>query len=320
MGNFYMSLLSNSTIQSVIKSTKIKKILIGQITNSIKRVWVIPIDGNSPSVIMNDIENQLKKSFPNYIIKKEGPNQKNIDISGTRNGRIVVSSNGRTNFTHIYVRDPASKPKVEDIQVKKINDLIWDLYKSSGPITFKIGNKTYKISNYNENTIRQIGKKGDKTDVVISTDTGNVYISLKGSSYQQWGGASDFANDPSVKKFVNELKKIKAQNPSDRSEYHMDISDDLIKKSVYGRDFNITNSGSENNVDHVLVGSTISMSGTGNEITAIKTYDRGEIPDPRPKLISRNTGPGDKNRSDFGIPNTRILIWPGSRVSSKEIT
>jgi hypothetical protein len=309
-----MSALSPQQVKVKIKSSKIKKILIGTINQSIKRIWIIPNDGNSPDGIMNDVEKQLKISFSNYIIKKESSNKKIENISGTKNGRITISPDGRSNFIHIYVKNPSKKSTVEDRQVQKINDIIWNLYSSPGPIKFKIGNKNYTITNYNQNTVKQIGTKGDKSDCVISTDTGNIYISLKGDMHQQWGGVSSLSNDPNVQSFVEKLKTIKTQNSNDKSEYYTEINDNLILKSVYGKDYSPLGNSSQNNVDHILVGEGITISQTG-EITANKTYNNGDIPSPRPVLISRN----DKNRSDFGISNTRILVWPGVRNNSKKI-
>lgn len=313
-----MAVLTADTIKANIRSSKIKKILIGTVNQNVKRIWVIPNTNYSANDIIEDIFNTLTKLYPNQKIKKEASNQKIINISGTRNGRITISPDGISNFTHIYVRNPATKSTVEDGQVRKINDIIWKLYESPGPTTFKIGNKTYTISNFNQNTIKQIGSSGNKSDCVISTDSGNVYVSLKGNSYQQWSGVSDFPNDTSVKTFVSKLSQIKQQNPNDKNEYYMDISEDLIKKAMYGKDFNTVGPGSPNNIDHILIGEGITIN-QNNEIVANKTYNRGDLPDVRPKIISRNTGAGDKNRSDMGIPNTRILIWPGIRSNSKEI-
>lgn len=313
--------LTNNQIKNGIKDPKkIKKILIGQVNQSVKRVWVIPNDRNLASDIMNDIVSKLTQLYPNQKITREPSNSDLIKISGTRNGRITISPNGISNFTHIYVRDPATKSTVEDRQVRKLNNIIWKLYESPGPTYFTIGNKTYTITNFNQNTVRQIGSKGDKTDCVIATDSGNVYISLKGNTHQQWSGVSDFAGDPIVDNFANKLKQIKSQNPNSKDEYYMSISDELIRKSVYGKDFNSILPGSENNVDHILIGEGITIdTNSNNTITANITYNRGDIPLPRPHIVSRNTGPGDRNRSDLGIANTRVVIWPGIRNNSKEL-
>lgn len=309
-----MTVLSPGTIKKDIKSAKIQKILI-----SSKQIWVIPNNLYSVPDIINDTHKTLTNLYPNQTIKIEKSNPTIIQISGTKNGRISISADGRTQFSYIYFKDSVVKSTVEDRQVKKIDDILFKLHLSAGPTTFKIGNKEYTISNYNQNTVKQVGSSGDKTDVVISTNTGNVYISLKGNTFQQWGGTSAFANDTSVITFVEKLKQIKQQNPNDKKEYYMDISDDLIKKSMYGKDFNITPfTSSYNNVDHILVGESITM-GLGNIITANKTYNKGFICSPRPTILSRNTGPSDKNRSDFGIQNTRIIIWPGVRSNAQEI-
>lgn len=313
-----MAVLPAETIKKNIRSNKIKKILVGTVNQSVRRIWVIPNADYSASEIIDDIFTTLTNLYPNQKVNKEASNQKIINISGTRNGRITISPDGRTNFCHIYVRDAATKSTVEDRQVRKINDIIWKLYESPGPTTFKIGNKTYTISNFNQNTVKQIGSAGNKSDCVISTDSGNVYVSLKGNTYQQWSGVSDFSDDQSVKTFTDKLKQIKAQNPNDKKEYYMNISEELIKKAMYGKDFSSTGPGSPNNVDHILIGEGITID-QNNEITANKTYNRGDLPEVTPKIISRNTGAGDKNRSDFGIPNTRIVIWPGVRSNSQEI-
>lgn len=308
-----MTVLSPGTIKKDIKSSKIQKILI-----SSKQIWVIPENLYSVTDIIEDTYKTLTNLYPNQTIKKEKSNPTIIKISGTKNGRISISADGRTQFSHIYFKDSVVKSSVEDRQVKKIDDILFKLYLSAGPTTFKIGGEIYTISNYNQNTVKQVGSSGDKTDVVISTNTGNVYISLKGDTHQQWGGTSDFADDISVKTFVQKLKQIKQQNPNDKKEYYMDISDDLIKKSMYGKEFNESGSSSSNNVDHILVGERITMS-MDNTITANKTYNKGFICSPRPTILSRNTGPSDKNRSDFGIQNTRIIIWPGVRSNAQEI-
>ena len=308
-----MAVIPADTIKGNIRSNKIKKILVGTVNQNVRRIWVIPNSNYSASEIIDDIFTKLTNLYPNQKVNKEASNQKIINISGTRNGRVTISHDGRTNFCHIYVRDAATKSTVEDVQVRKINDIIWKLYESPGPTTFKIGNKTYTISNFNQNTVKQVGSSGDKTDCVISTDTGNVYVSLKGNTYRQWGGVSDFPGDQSVKTFVDKLKQIKAQNPNDKKEYYMAISDDLIQKSMYGKDFSSTGPGSPNNIDHILIGEGITIN-QNNEITANKTYNRGDLPEITPKIISINN-----NRSDFGIPNTRIVIWPGVRSNSQEI-
>lgn len=313
-----MAVIPVETIKRDIRSNKTKKILVGTVSQNVRRIWVIPNANYSASEIINDIFTKLTNLYPNQKINREASNQKIINISGTRNGRITVSPDGRSNFYHIYVRDAATKSTVEDRQVRKINDIIWKLYESPGPTTFKIGNKTYTISNFNQNTVKQIGSVGNKSDCVISTDSGNVYVSLKGNTYQQWSGVSDFSDDQSVKTFTDKLKQIKAQNPNDKKEYHMNISEELIKKAMYGKGFSSTGPGSPNNVDHILIGEGITIN-QNNEITANKTYNRGDLPEITPKIISRNSGAGDANRSDMGIPNTRILIWPGVRSNSQEI-
>ena len=312
-----MAVLSPGTIKQNITSSKIKKILIGTGKNS-KEIWIIPNIGYSVTEIIDDTYNTLTNLYPGQKIKKERSSKTIIDISGNKNGRISISADGKTQFSYIYFKDSVVKSTVEDRQVNKINDIIWKLYNSANSITFKIGNNTYTISNYNKNTIKQIGGSGNKADVVISTDTGNIYISLKGNTHQQWGGTSDFADDTSVKTFIEKLKQIKQKYPNDKKEYYMDINDELIKKSMYGKDFNQSGAGSINNVDHILLGERITMS-MDNTITANKTYNRGVICSPRPTILSRNTGPGDGNRSDFGISNTRIVIWPGVRSNAEEI-
>jgi len=310
-----MNYLPPTTIKSNIKSPKIRKILI-----HLKQIWVIPNKGYSVTEIIDDTYNTLTNLYPGQIIKKEGSNRTIINISRTKNGRISISADGKTQFSYIYFKDPVEKSTIEDRQVNKLDNIISKLYNSATikPIKFKIGNKPYTISNYNQNTVKQVGSSGDKTDVIISTDTGNVYISLKGNTYQQWGGVSNFPDDVSVVTFIDKLKQIKQKNPDNKKEYYMNIiNDELIKKSMYGKNFNINGPGSIDNVDHILVGEQIIIS--GNIITATHTYDRGSICTPRPTILSRNTGAGDKNRSDFGIKNTRILIWSGRRNNSEEI-
>lgn len=301
------TLYNSNTIKAKITSlSSVKKVYVGQRSNQVTAIWVIPEDRQLPSDIINDIINLLNKLFPGYKIKKEAANQQNIKISGTKNGRVSLSPSGSGNFHHIYVRNPPSKPTVEDIQVKKIVNIFEGIYYSAQPIQFKIENNSYTISNYNLKTVLQVGSKGDKVDCIISTDTGNIFISLKGDKSQQWSGMSDFSSDLEVTAFVNSLKQIYQNNPNDNNEYYREINnDELVLKAIYGKDYSLNGTSSQNNIDYLIVGKDINI-GFNNSITASSIYKRGKMITPRPILLRRN----DLKRNDFGLPNSRLIIHP----------
>lgn len=305
---------NSNTIKTKITSlSSVKKVYVGQRSTQVTSVWVIPEDKQLPSDIINDISNLLGKLFPGYQIRKEPANQQTIQISGTKNGRISLSPNGTGNFYHIYVRNPPSKPTVEDIQVKKIVNIFESIYYSAQPIRFKIKDNNYSISNYNLKTVSQIGSKGDRADCIVSTDTGNIFISLKDDKYQQWSGMSEFSSDSEVTAFVDSLKQIYEKNPNDKNEYYREIAnDELVFKAIYGKNYSLTGTSSQNNVDYLIIGRDITL-GFSNSITASLVYKRGQMITPRPILLRRN----DFGRNDFGIPNSRLLIHPPRSAAIK---
>lgn len=124
---------------------------------------------------------------------------------------------------------------------------------------------------------------------------------------------SEFSSDSEVTAFVDSLKQIYEKNPNDKNEYYREIAnDELVFKAIYGKNYSLTGTSSQNNVDYLIIGRDITL-GFSNSITASLVYKRGQMITPRPILLRRN----DFGRNDFGIPNSRLLIHPPRSAAIK---
>jgi len=221
-----------------------------------------------------------------------------------------------------------SDPKrVQREQIAKIRKLLSDAHISEGGEEFvlNINGQKYKIK-YKEDTILELPFVSDENkteataDCVIKTSTNtSVYLSLKGNTSQQWSGISKFNNNqyPEVVDFINDLKALKQNDPTDNKEYYREIKNETLrKKGTYGIDYSFGASiRSTNNVNHILVGETIELKKQNSEYTLTtnkKIFNSGDDitdEDYKPYIISRN----DSSRNDGGVSRTRILIFRGKR-------
>jgi hypothetical protein len=272
-----------------------------------KMVYVIPDFKKSKmqhQVLMNKIEMGLIQD----------PNTSSLTISrNDRENKIKLGS-----FS-VFIKPFSNfNPKrVEEKQIQTLFKIFNNLDNSVGsPFKIKIGKKIYEIDlqKNGSNIIKKsttIQGRETKSDFTIKTENlGDVYVSLKGDSSQQWSGVSDFLGEQEVKTFVGKIisKPIK-------SGWCQKITDDtLIKKSVYGKNYGQRTFGPEN-VNHIIIGENIEYNQILNkdyvEITGLKTYDNGDnlIISDSPHIQSSK----DSKRNDLGFSNLRISIWRGSK-------
>ena len=271
------------------------------------RVYVIPNfkkSKNQQQVLLNKIETGLRQD----------PKTALLNITKDAKSHLI-----KLGSFSVFVKPFSNfNPKrVEDKQIQTLFDIFNNLDNTVGsPFKVKIGKKTYEIDLQKNasNTIQKgtrIQGRETKSDIVIKTENlGDIYISLKGDTPQQWSGASDFVNEQEVKTFVGKIisKSIK-------SGWCQRITNDtLIKKSIYGKNYGARTFGPEN-INHILIGENIEYNEIPNkdyvEITALKTYDNGDnvINSQHPHMQSSK----DSKRNDFGFSNLRISIWRGSK-------
>lgn len=212
---------------------------------------------------------------------------------------------GDSNILIKNYRDYNRTEKVQINSIKKMfKGIINNNFKES--IEFQICNDTHTI-NFNDgghiiSSIDQVVYGiNAKADCVITTQEGQIYISLKGETYRQFGGISEFMNSPEVSFFVKKLKDN--QNKLNGKKCYKKITDtDLINKSLFGRDYGSPAKG-PNNVNYVLIGNINTF---GNTISASKNNIKNGQSVIKTFYIIATP---DANRNDAGIPKTRIAIY-----------
>lgn len=210
--------------------------------------------------------------------------------------------------------------EVEDYQISTIHNAITKHLESAGQKEATIhlpdgtsvkaaGARKVVASDY-----KSLGYK-PKADMILYDKDNNPihYASLKGHSYQQFGGVSHLADHPVIKK-VTELLKKTAEKRSAKH-YDLDASDpqerEVMQKSLFGKEH-----GGEHglsNVHAVYQGDINVKKNADNSLrlAASETYsnkansaksDTG----PEMKILARPT----TGRSDLGIKHTRVMVAP----------
>lgn len=221
----------------------------------------------------------------------------------------------------IFIK-PYSKfdPKrVERKQIKTLYEIFNHLDNAQGsPFKIKIGKKTYEIDLQKHKLatiqeVKAIGGRERKSDAIIRTENeGNIYISLKGNTSQQWSGVSEFKDDLEIQNFQVVLHRRKFQNKSIHNVCKRISQLELTNKTLYGKDYSSGSFGYDN-VNHIIIGEDIKFYNvSGKDFTVIKglrTYDNGDrvMSKDYPHIQSSN----DSKRNDLGFPKTRITVWRG---------
>jgi hypothetical protein len=196
--------------------------------------------------------------------------------------------------------------------IKSCLKKIFDSGSQSGIINFKIDGDSYSITLTGGKDIHyfvsEVGTKysdgeTSKADLLIKTDQGSVYISLKGETYRQFSGIRSLKSEPEVEYFLNELEKI----TGDKSGYYKKIqSSTLIQKSMYG--INYGGPKGLNNVNYIIVGNiTFNQNSFG---ASTKIYKEGAIVDNAYIVSSHQAGRNTKGVTDAQLfRNLRIGIY-----------
>lgn len=204
----------------------------------------------------------------------------------------------------------------EDAALASLNLQIQDAKKKEkvGVLPIRIGTKTYKV------VIAESTSGTPKSDFHLLDSDGNeiVWISHKDGrgprDFQQWGGISERSEPtifrhPETQKFIKDLKAMYPRGLPPATTLYRKIKDKRLKMmSVYGNKFG--GSLGQQNVSILLQGPIkLEKSGASYKMTSNHVHLNGESVDSggfEPVLMAIYKG----DRSDAGIPGTRIVISP----------
>lgn len=204
----------------------------------------------------------------------------------------------------------------EDAALASLNKQILDAKKKEkiGTLPIRIGNKTYKV------TIAESTPGTPKSDFHLLDADGKeiVWISHKDGrgpkDFQQWGGISE-RSEPTIfrhretQKFIRDLKDMYPRGLPRATTLYRKIKDKQLKMlSVYGNKYGEMLG--QQNVSILLQGPIkLEKVGTTYRLTANHVHINGESVDSggfEPVLMAIYKG----DRSDAGVPGTRIVISP----------
>lgn len=259
--------------------------------------------------IQNDIYEALVSAFPrdNVFINT----QSNSSVIGDI--RIVPYGKIRPFIVRIYVRT-VNTIAIQDMQVDKIRDSLFKISKNNGGavyIQFTDASDRHWITDIDY--IRHSSGKSDFAFITVNKT--KIYISLKADDYQQWAGLTEVSNSPNIStaakneitSFTNAVGVAVTTSPLIKY-YNRPINDKQIAMlSMYGSQYS-NGSSNENNVDYVIIGTAVDLDSTGSivKFKNASVHKKGDTIG-NPFLFSKYTS----GRSDFNIPNTRLVVWPG---------
>lgn len=162
-----------------------------------------------------------------------------------------------------------NQQSLEQQQIEHIQNAIQSALRESGGKTIRIKTADGKI--HNVAGIKQSPDNRSKADAYLHDENGNAvhWMSLKGDTFQQWGGYKGLDEHPVLKSAIEKFRDFKDKlNPGEkylpsRSAYHLDLDannpehKDLLMKSMYGLDH-----GKEfgpNNVHAIYSGNTVAL-------------------------------------------------------------
>jgi hypothetical protein len=224
--------------------------------------------------------------------------------------------------------------QVEDYQINSIHQGITKHLEETGkketPLRLPDGT-TVNVAGARKVTssdFKHLGYK-PKADVILYDKDNNPvhYASLKGHSYQQYGGITHLASHPIIKKAVELFKKHRESSGNTSAPLHFDLDPnkpehrEIMQKSLFGKDHGSAHG--LTNVHAVYQGDiNIAKSKSGElSLTASKTYSNRE------NSSKADTGPDMKiltraasDRSDAGLKNARVMVAPSAlRPNSKNV-
>jgi hypothetical protein len=230
-------------------------------------------------------------------------------------------------FTEETLLERASPSNVMQHETAAIDSINSQIEKNKGKndhIKVKIGNTIHKI------THAEKVPGTPKADFLLHDKGGNhIYLSHKAGSsvrdFQQFGGTTEHADHPAVKKLVSHIKKkyggdgksmpgtvatkLDRSNPEDEN---------LLHKSAFGNNYGSKKRGI-NNVHAIVQGEVSLQKGKHDhyEIKANNIYKNGKLPSKVQGMVSARYM---NKRKNHGLNNIRTGVLPqGSRTVAEHI-
>jgi len=292
--------------------------------NTINVEITAPINISRAEIVQKNIFEFLQKYFSgsyNVIISN--------DTSKNPIGRIELFPSNvpptKNNTYLIYVTCLKFNAfKTENIQIKNISESIVNglndaSSNSTGAYVYlKFGNGSQ--DQFYITGVQQVKGTKNKADIMFTTTSGNnIYVSLKGNTYRQWGGLSDFSSEKDVIKFADAVNMAISAGKKPPFARSIVNNDDLKLKSIYGKDY-VKNSNQTygiNNVNYVIIGSRLKIikrSGGGFKFDACKVYKSGTIIG-KPYFRAKE----DIRRNDFKIKHMRLSVYSSENAPTETI-
>ena len=262
------------------------------------------LDGNS--VVIDEVEAGLVWS---KINNRTGAINLRLKSYSRSYGWSIPS--GKLKKTSDFGGEAKERRLLKEISaIKTLNEQILLARGDQPHIPVMVGDKVYNVA-YAVKTPTPDSKSD--MELLDENDISKVFISHKDGTkthpkFHQWGGVSDFKRHDAVLDFIS---KFRAKYPDSVNGMTVGMpfnpSSDLSMMSIYGHDYN-SGTMSRENVHMVLQGSPIlSKVGDVYEINGIFKLLNGETPTGpyRPMICAKKC-----TRSDLGIKNTRVTIWP----------
>lgn len=247
---------------------------------------------------------------------KKGAQLKLSDVQSIPDSSNVMRYHGMVNGTNHSIpmshfkkppigRAGKNQQKLEEEQIKYLTKAIDDAKAKKGSSAIKMrfpNGETHNVAG-----IKAAGAEGGwpKADAYMHDEAGTPvhWMSLKGDTFQQWGGYRGLDSNPTFQKAIEKFKQAKDKvAPNSKyllssSSFHYDLNPEnsedrqLILKSMFG-----INHGGEhgvNNVHAVYSGNTIGL----------KENDDGEHElNPNALYVNKN------DANDSNLPSTKILV------------
>jgi len=248
----------------------------------------------------------------------------------TGEGQVITSPNFIMKSKEFGGRGALSGVNAEVGQISQINTAIFTaIERNEGtPIDIVVGTGGFNKSGIAKNVVKCEKVSGTpKADAMLIDNSGNAvaYLSLKSAStpkqMNQWSGVSKYQSNDIIMSFINDVRQwieINGAIPASKALFRLiPVDHPLNVISAYG-----DISDNPNNCDIIIADmSTIKLKDIDKSKKSFECeniwYAREPISDPSwaPTLYARV---GDRN--DFGIPRTRIGIFPfDHKDSSKRI-
>lgn len=162
----------------------------------------------------------------------------------------------------------------------------------------------------------------NNTDLRITGFT-SLKEGSKPKDFQQWGGLSGYRNNQEVLDFVNDLKTRYPNGAPPGTNIGREINDNTLKvEAVYGPLYR-RGSYNSDSVQLIIQGQPTSLSGNDQKVLKVEGSIHTDSQNEMDELLSGEARPvfmarkGD--RSDFGVPGTRIFIYPKAGRSEWEM-